>query len=72
MICFSWRLFFFSYWPPPPPPALKGTFSLSLPVSMELAPTARLLLFAVFADGEVAADVDVFTIEKCLRHQVSA
>uniref|UniRef100_A0ACB8ETZ3 Uncharacterized protein n=1 Tax=Sphaerodactylus townsendi TaxID=933632 RepID=A0ACB8ETZ3_9SAUR len=38
---------------------------------MDLAPTARLLLFAVFADGEVAADVDVFNIEKCLQHQVS-
>ncbi|XP_015261618.1 PREDICTED: alpha-2-macroglobulin-like protein 1, partial [Gekko japonicus] len=50
---------------------LKGTFSLSLPVSMGLAPTARLLLYAVFADGEVSADVDVFTIEMCLQHQVS-
>ncbi|XP_060092738.1 alpha-2-macroglobulin-like protein 1 [Heteronotia binoei] len=49
---------------------LKGTFSLSLPVSIDLAPTARLLLYAVFADGEVAADMDVFTIEKCFRHQV--
>ncbi|KAL8202401.1 UNVERIFIED_CONTAM: hypothetical protein K2H54_013100, partial [Gekko kuhli] len=50
---------------------LKGTFSLSLSVSMDLAPKARLLLYAVFADGEVSADVDVFNIEKCLRHQVS-
>nr|XP_056704308.1 alpha-2-macroglobulin-like protein 1 [Euleptes europaea] len=50
---------------------LKGTFSLSLPVNMDLVPIARLLLYAVFADGEVAADVDVFRIEKCLRYQVS-
>ncbi|XP_077202031.1 alpha-2-macroglobulin-like protein 1 [Paroedura picta] len=50
---------------------LKGTFTLTLSVNMDLAPTARLLLYAVFADGEVAADVDVFSIEKCLRHQVS-
>ncbi|XP_060092275.1 alpha-2-macroglobulin-like protein 1 [Heteronotia binoei] len=50
---------------------LKGTFSLSLSASMDLAPTARLLVYAVFADGEVAADVDVFTIEKCFQHQVS-
>uniref|UniRef100_A0ACB8ET32 Uncharacterized protein n=1 Tax=Sphaerodactylus townsendi TaxID=933632 RepID=A0ACB8ET32_9SAUR len=59
---------------PPPPlyasPALKGTFTLTISVSVELAPTARLLLFAVFADGEVSADVDVFNIEKCLQHQV--
>ncbi|KAL8202435.1 UNVERIFIED_CONTAM: hypothetical protein K2H54_014681, partial [Gekko kuhli] len=50
---------------------LKGTFSLSLSTSMALAPSARLLLYAVFDDGEVAADVDVFTIEECLRHKVS-
>ncbi|XP_077202032.1 alpha-2-macroglobulin-like protein 1 [Paroedura picta] len=49
---------------------LKGTFSVSLSVTVDLAPTAWLLLYAVFADGEVAADVDVFSIEKCLRHQV--
>ncbi|XP_054858472.1 alpha-2-macroglobulin-like protein 1 [Eublepharis macularius] len=50
---------------------LKGTFALTLPASIELAPIARLLLYAVFEDGEVAADVDVFTIEKCFRHQVT-
>ncbi|XP_077202330.1 alpha-2-macroglobulin-like protein 1 isoform X2 [Paroedura picta] len=50
---------------------LKGTFTLTLSVNMDLAPTARLLLYAVFPDGEVAADVDVFSIEKCLHHQVS-
>ncbi|KAL8202318.1 UNVERIFIED_CONTAM: hypothetical protein K2H54_010145 [Gekko kuhli] len=49
---------------------LKGTFSLTLSVSVDLAPVARLLLYAVFVDGEVAADLDVFTVEKCLRHQV--
>ncbi|KAM6475570.1 alpha-2-macroglobulin-like protein 1 isoform 2-T2 [Liasis olivaceus] len=49
---------------------LKGTFSLTLTTSSDLAPTARLLLFAVFADGEVAADVDVFKINKCFKHKV--
>ncbi|XP_026569065.1 alpha-2-macroglobulin-like protein 1 [Pseudonaja textilis] len=49
---------------------LKGTFSLILTPSSKLAPSAKLLLFAVFADGEVAADVDVFTINMCFEHKV--
>ncbi|XP_070597946.1 alpha-2-macroglobulin-like protein 1 isoform X2 [Erythrolamprus reginae] len=50
---------------------LKGTFSLILTPSSKLAPIAKLLLFAVFADGEVAADVDVFTINMCFEHKVN-
>ncbi|XP_007055680.2 alpha-2-macroglobulin-like protein 1 [Chelonia mydas] len=50
---------------------LKGSFSLTLPISSELAPSARLLLYAIFADGEVAADVDVFTVSKCFKHKVT-
>ncbi|KAJ6658340.1 hypothetical protein lerEdw1_020612 [Lerista edwardsae] len=52
--------------------ALKGRFSLTLSTSFEMAPTARLLLYAVFADGEVAADVEEFAIEKCFKHKVVA
>ncbi|CAM4459798.1 unnamed protein product, partial [Caretta caretta] len=48
---------------------LKGSFSLTLPISSELAPSARLLLYAIFADGEVAADVDVFTVSRCFKHK---
>ncbi|CAM2097443.1 unnamed protein product [Caretta caretta] len=50
---------------------LKGSFSLTLPISSELAPSARLLLYAIFADGEVAADVDVFTVSRCFKHKVT-
>ncbi|XP_026531282.1 alpha-2-macroglobulin-like protein 1 [Notechis scutatus] len=50
---------------------LKGTFSLILTPSSDLAPSANLLLFAVFADGEVAADTAVFTINKCFKHKVT-
>ncbi|XP_053154513.1 alpha-2-macroglobulin-like protein 1 isoform X4 [Hemicordylus capensis] len=50
---------------------LKGTFSLTLSVSADLAPIARLLLYAVFVDGEVAADVEQFTINKCFKHKVT-
>ncbi|KAJ7316367.1 hypothetical protein JRQ81_002529 [Phrynocephalus forsythii] len=50
---------------------LKGNFSLNLSTSSDVAPTAWLLLYAVFADGEVAADIDVFTIENCFKHKVT-
>ncbi|XP_013916339.1 PREDICTED: alpha-2-macroglobulin-like protein 1 [Thamnophis sirtalis] len=50
---------------------LKGTFSLNLTPSSDLAPRASLLLFAVFADGEVAADTAVFSINKCFKHKVT-
>ncbi|KAJ6658288.1 hypothetical protein lerEdw1_020560 [Lerista edwardsae] len=50
---------------------LKGTFSLTLSTSMELAPSASLLLYAVFADGEVAADLEEFAIDKCFKHKVT-
>ncbi|XP_061439274.1 alpha-2-macroglobulin-like protein 1 isoform X4 [Rhineura floridana] len=50
---------------------LKGTFSLTLLVNSDLAPTAWLLLYAVFPDGEVAADVDEFTIDKCFKYEVT-
>nr|XP_060619447.1 alpha-2-macroglobulin-like protein 1 [Anolis sagrei ordinatus] len=49
---------------------LKGTFSFTLTASSDLAPKARLLLYAVFADGEVAADLEVFTVDLCFRHKV--
>nr|XP_016846278.1 PREDICTED: alpha-2-macroglobulin-like protein 1 [Anolis carolinensis] len=50
--------------------SLKGTFSFTLTSSSDLAPKARLLLYAVFADGEVAADLEVFTVEKCFPQKV--
>ncbi|XP_053226684.1 alpha-2-macroglobulin-like protein 1 [Podarcis raffonei] len=50
---------------------LKGTFSLTLSTSSDLAPTVRILLYTVFLDGEVAADVDQFEIQKCFKHKVN-
>ncbi|XP_053896163.1 alpha-2-macroglobulin-like protein 1 [Malaclemys terrapin pileata] len=50
---------------------LKGSFSLTLPISSELAPSATLLVYAIFTDGEVAADVDVFIVSKCFKHKVT-
>ncbi|XP_062827460.1 alpha-2-macroglobulin-like protein 1 isoform X2 [Anolis carolinensis] len=50
---------------------LKGTFSLSLSAGPEMAPTARLLLYAVFTDGEVVADLEVFQVDECFNHKVT-
>ncbi|NXO80720.1 A2ML1 protein, partial [Sitta europaea] len=48
-----------------------GSFSLTLPVGSDFLPDIKLLVYAVFSDGEVVADVEQFEVEKCFRHKVS-
>ncbi|XP_071618091.1 alpha-2-macroglobulin-like protein 1 isoform X2 [Heliangelus exortis] len=50
---------------------LQGSFSLTLPIGNDFLPDIRLLLYAVFLDGEVVADVEEFQIEQCFRHKVA-
>lgn len=50
---------------------LQGSFSLTLPIGNDFLPDIRLLLYTVFLDGEVVADVEEFQVEKCLKHKVS-
>ncbi|XP_065531588.1 alpha-2-macroglobulin-like protein 1 isoform X3 [Lathamus discolor] len=50
---------------------LQGSFSLTLMVGNDFLPDIQLLLYAVFLDGEVVADVEEFKVEKCFRHKVS-
>lgn len=50
---------------------LQGSFSLTLPVGNDFLPDIKLLVYAVFSDGEVVADVENFEVEKCFRHKVS-
>ncbi|XP_014115222.1 PREDICTED: alpha-2-macroglobulin-like protein 1 isoform X1 [Pseudopodoces humilis] len=50
---------------------LQGSFSLTLPVGNEFLPGIKLLVYAVFSDGEVVADVEQFEVEKCFRHKVA-
>lgn len=50
---------------------LQGSFSLTLPVGNDFLPDIKLLVYAVFSDGEVVADVEQFEVEKCFRHKVS-
>ncbi|NWX65688.1 A2ML1 protein, partial [Promerops cafer] len=48
-----------------------GSFSLTLPVGNDFLPHIKLLVYAVFSDGEVVADVEQFEVEKCFRHKVA-
>lgn len=50
---------------------LQGSFSLTLPVGNDFLPDIKLLVYAVFSDGEVVADLEQFEVEKCFRHKVS-
>ncbi|NXN90062.1 A2ML1 protein, partial [Bombycilla garrulus] len=48
-----------------------GSFSLTLPVGNDFLPDIKLLVYAVFSDGEVVADMEQFEVEKCFRHKVA-
>ncbi|NXS26786.1 A2ML1 protein, partial [Pomatostomus ruficeps] len=50
---------------------LQGSFSLTLPVGNDFLPDIKLLVYVVFSDGEVVADVEQFEVEKCFRHKVA-
>ncbi|XP_030124147.4 alpha-2-macroglobulin-like protein 1 [Taeniopygia guttata] len=50
---------------------LQGSFSLTLPVGNDFLPDIKLLVYAIFSDGEVVADVEHFEVEKCFRHKVA-
>ncbi|NWT28572.1 A2ML1 protein, partial [Cardinalis cardinalis] len=48
-----------------------GSFSLTLPVGNDFLPDIKLLVYAVFPDGEVVADMEQFEVEMCFSHQVA-
>ncbi|XP_059497226.1 alpha-2-macroglobulin-like isoform X2 [Stegostoma tigrinum] len=49
----------------------EGYFQLSLPISADLSPIARLLIFAVLPDGETIGDSAKFQISQCFRNKVT-
>ncbi|XP_053777806.1 alpha-2-macroglobulin isoform X2 [Desmodus rotundus] len=49
---------------------MKGHFSVSFPVESDIAPVARLLLYAVLPDGEVVGDSAKYEVENCLANKV--
>uniref|UniRef100_A0A0D9RAS5 PZP alpha-2-macroglobulin like n=1 Tax=Chlorocebus sabaeus TaxID=60711 RepID=A0A0D9RAS5_CHLSB len=49
---------------------MKGSFALSFPVESDIAPIARMFIFAILPDGEVIGDSEKFEIENCLANKV--
>lgn len=50
---------------------LHGSFSLTLTIGNDFLPDIKLLVYTVFLDGQVVADVEEFQVAKCFRHKVS-
>uniref|UniRef100_A0AAA9SLL8 Alpha-2-macroglobulin n=1 Tax=Bos taurus TaxID=9913 RepID=A0AAA9SLL8_BOVIN len=49
---------------------MQGHFSMSVPVESDIAPVARLLIYAILPDGEVVGDSARYEIEHCLANKV--
>ena len=45
---------------------------MSVPVESDIAPVARLLIYAILPDGEVVGDSARYKVEHCLTNKVSA
>ncbi|NXD07203.1 A2ML1 protein, partial [Nothocercus nigrocapillus] len=48
-----------------------GSFSLTLTIGYDFLPDINLLVYTIFSDGEVIADVEHFEVAKCFRHKVT-
>lgn len=49
---------------------MQGHFSMSVPVESDIAPVARLLIYAILPDGEVVGDSARYEVEHCLTNKV--
>ncbi|XP_006901819.1 PREDICTED: ovostatin-like [Elephantulus edwardii] len=49
----------------------KGTFSIPIDISIELAPSASMLVYTLHPEGEMIADSIQFEIEKCFKQKVN-
>ncbi|XP_071898928.1 alpha-2-macroglobulin-like protein 1 isoform X1 [Anas platyrhynchos] len=50
---------------------LQGSFSFTLTVGNDFLPDIRLLVYALFLDGEVVADVEEFQVATCFKNKVA-
>ncbi|XP_045410328.1 alpha-2-macroglobulin [Lemur catta] len=50
---------------------MKGHFPVSVPVGSDIAPVARLLIYAILPDGEVIGDSAKYEVENCLANKVN-
>ncbi|NWX09695.1 A2ML1 protein, partial [Caloenas nicobarica] len=49
---------------------LRGSFSLELPIGLQLAPTARVLGYVLLPNGEMVADSTELKVDKCFPSKV--
>ncbi|XP_036108357.1 alpha-2-macroglobulin-like [Molossus molossus] len=49
---------------------MKGHFPVSFPVESDIAPVARVLIYAILPDGEVVGDSAKYDVENCLANKV--
>ncbi|XP_025138969.3 alpha-2-macroglobulin isoform X2 [Bubalus bubalis] len=49
---------------------MQGHFSIPVPVESDIAPVARLLIYAILPDGEVVGDSARYEVEQCLSNKV--
>lgn len=49
---------------------MKGHFLVSVPVESDIAPVARLLIYAILPEGEVVGDSAKYDVENCLANKV--
>ena len=49
---------------------LHGSFSLTLTIGNDFLPDIKLLVYTLFLDGQVVADMEEFQVAKCFRHKV--
>lgn len=45
---------------------------MSFPVESDIAPVARLLIYAILPDGEVVGDSAKYAVQNCLANKVGA
>uniref|UniRef100_A0A8C3GE18 Alpha-2-macroglobulin-like protein 1 n=1 Tax=Cairina moschata TaxID=8855 RepID=A0A8C3GE18_CAIMO len=50
---------------------LQGSFSFTLTVGNDFLPDIKLLVYALFLDGEVVADVEEFQVATCFKNKVA-
>ncbi|XP_007935410.1 ovostatin-like [Orycteropus afer afer] len=50
---------------------MKGIFSIPIEVSLELAPSAVMLVYTLHPEGEMVADSTQFKIEECFQNEVN-
>lgn len=50
---------------------MSGHFSLTFPVESNIAPVARVLIYAILPDGEVIGDSARYEVENCLPNKVN-